>query len=73
MNKEELKKEFDELCDIDKQHPKMVEVGRYVSDSYKFDWFWSKLEEFKKLDAFIAGAKSDVAKEYWFEVFKQKA
>jgi len=45
MNKQEIKKEFDDLCDIDKQHPKMVEVGRYVSEGYLFDWFWSKLEE----------------------------
>jgi len=45
MNKQEIKKEFDDLCDTDKQHPKMVEVGRYVSVSYLFDWLWSKLEE----------------------------
>jgi len=45
MTKEELRKEFDDLCDIDKQHPKKIGTGAYVFDDYKFDWFYSKLKE----------------------------
>jgi len=45
MTKEELRKEFDELCDPDEQHHKKTGFGYYVYDDYKFDWFWAKLKE----------------------------
>lgn len=48
MTKEELRKEFDELCDSDRQPRKMSGYGVYVHDDYKFDWFEEKYNALKQ-------------------------
>ena len=71
MDKEQQKKHLIDMMEQDEKLGLYDEVETLEEASWKFN-------PLKKLDgeflraAFIAGAKSDAAKNYWFETFEKK-